>query len=127
MAEELYTSGKLAETLRDIPWESKRAWWEHFKIKEDSVKGVCKHHGEAAAEKAESCLQVSRLCSIPWCLSAGLVRETTPGNSAGAGHGPCKHDILPEQHGVDFNVVERFRCAARPGKPEHWQLSGLES
>ncbi len=53
MAEELYTSGKLAETLGISPGKVKELI-EDLKIKEDSVKGVCKHHGAAALKKLKA-------------------------------------------------------------------------
>ncbi len=53
MAENLYTAGKLAESL-GIPAGKVKKLIEELKIKEDSMKGVCKYYGEAALKKLKA-------------------------------------------------------------------------
>ena len=53
MAGELYTSGKLAEALGISAGKVKKLL-DELKIKEDSVKGVCKYYGEAALKKLKA-------------------------------------------------------------------------
>jgi hypothetical protein len=53
MAGEMYTAGKLAETLGLSAGKVKKLI-DELKIKEDSVKGVCKYYGEAALKKLKA-------------------------------------------------------------------------
>jgi hypothetical protein len=53
MAGQLYTSGKLAETLGISAGKVKKLL-DELKIKEDSVKGVCKYYGEEALKKLKA-------------------------------------------------------------------------
>ena len=53
MAGQLYTTGKLAETLGLSAGKVKKLL-EELKVKEDSVKGVCKYYGEAALKKLKA-------------------------------------------------------------------------
>ncbi len=53
MAGQLYTAGKLAETLGISAGKVKKLI-EELKLKEDSVKGVCKYSGEEALKKLTS-------------------------------------------------------------------------
>jgi hypothetical protein len=50
---ELYTAGKLAEALGISAGKVKKLL-DEMKIKEDSVKGVCKYYGEAALKKLKT-------------------------------------------------------------------------
>ncbi|HET6486003.1 MAG TPA: hypothetical protein VFH83_06265 [Spirochaetia bacterium] len=50
---ELYTAGKLAESLGISAGKVKKLI-EELKIKEDSMKGVCKYYGEAALKKLKA-------------------------------------------------------------------------
>jgi hypothetical protein len=50
---ELYTAGKLAEALGISAGKVKKLL-DELKIKEDSVKGVCKYYGEAALKKLKT-------------------------------------------------------------------------
>ncbi|HVP19237.1 MAG TPA: hypothetical protein VMU36_09590 [Spirochaetia bacterium] len=53
MAGQLYTTGKLAEALGISAGKVKKLL-DELKIKEDSVKGVCKYYGEAALKKLKT-------------------------------------------------------------------------
>ena len=53
MAGEMYTAGKLAEALGVSAGKVKKLI-DELKIKEDSVKGVCKYYGEAALKKLKA-------------------------------------------------------------------------
>jgi len=53
MAQPLYTTGKLAESLGISAGKVKKLI-EELKIKEDSAKGVCKYYGEAALKKLKA-------------------------------------------------------------------------
>ncbi len=50
MAEQLYTTGKLAEALGISVGKVKKLI-DELKVKEDSVKGICKYYGETALKK----------------------------------------------------------------------------
>ncbi len=53
MAEQLYSTGKLAEAL-GLPAAKVKKLIEELKIKEDQAKGVCKYYGEAALKKLKA-------------------------------------------------------------------------
>ncbi len=53
MAGQLYTTGKLAEALGISAGKVKKLIGE-LKIKEDSVKGVCKYYGDATLKKLKA-------------------------------------------------------------------------
>jgi hypothetical protein len=53
MAGEMYTAGKLAEALGVSAGKVKKLI-DELKIKEDSVKGVCKYYGEVALKKLKA-------------------------------------------------------------------------
>jgi hypothetical protein len=53
MAGQLYTTGKLAEALGISAGKVKKLI-DELKIKEDSVKGVCKYYSDAALKKLKS-------------------------------------------------------------------------
>ncbi len=53
MAEQLYSTGKLAEAL-GMPAGKVKKLIEELKIKEDQAKGVCKYYGEAALKKLKA-------------------------------------------------------------------------
>ncbi len=53
MAGQLYSSGKLAQTLGISAGKLKKLI-DELKIKEDEVKGVCKYYGEAALKKLKA-------------------------------------------------------------------------
>ncbi len=56
MAGQLYTAGKLAETLGISAGKVKKLL-DELKVKEDSVKGVCKYYGEAALKKLKAAVK----------------------------------------------------------------------
>jgi hypothetical protein len=53
MATDLYTAGKLAETL-GIPAAKVKKLIDELKLKPDSVKGACKYYGAAALGKLKA-------------------------------------------------------------------------
>ena len=53
MAGQLYSPAKLAEALGISAGKVKKLI-EELKLKEDSVKGVCKYYGEAALKKLKT-------------------------------------------------------------------------
>ena len=53
MAGQLYTTGKLAELLGISAGKVKKLI-EELKIKEDSLKGVCKYYGEETFKKLKA-------------------------------------------------------------------------
>jgi hypothetical protein len=53
MAAELYTAGKLAETLGISAGKVKKLL-EELKINADSQKGACKYYGDAALKKLKA-------------------------------------------------------------------------